>query len=191
MAELGFSLFETSIGCCGIVWGERGIVGVQLPEARNSATRARLLERFPEAREIEPPLAVRRARTAISGLLRGEATDLSTVVLDMQHVPAFHQRVYTAVRKITPGQTLSYGEIATQLGDRLLARDVGTALGKNPFPIIVPCHRVLAAGGKMGGFSAPGGVATKLKLLSIERAAPNGPTLFDELPLVARRSARA
>jgi methylated-DNA-[protein]-cysteine S-methyltransferase len=168
MAVLGFSLFETAIGCCGIVWGERGILGVQLPEARNSATRARLLERFPDAREIEPPLAVRRARAAISGLLRGEATDLSTVVLDMQCVPAFHQRVYAAVRKIKPGHTLSYGEIAAELGVPGAARAVGQAMRRNPFAIVVPCHRVLAARGKLGGFTANGGASTKLRMLAIE-----------------------
>ena len=124
-------------------------------------------------------------------LLRGEAIDLSAVPLNMAGVPEFERRVYEIARTIPPGRTLTYGEIATRLGDKSLARDVGQALGQNPFPIIVPCHRVLAAGGRTGGFSGGGGVATKLKLLSIERAQPNGPTLFDDLPLVARRSARA
>jgi methylated-DNA-[protein]-cysteine S-methyltransferase len=121
-------------------------------------------------------------------LLRGELKDLSHVRIDLERVPEFNRRVYDVARTIGPGKTLSYGEIAERLGDRLLARDVGQALGQNPIPIIVPCHRVLAAGGKMGGFSAPGGAATKLRLLSIEGAQPGGPTLFDALPLVVRRS---
>jgi methylated-DNA-[protein]-cysteine S-methyltransferase len=108
---------------------------------------------------------------------------LNHVVIDTEGVSDFNRRVYTIARTIPPGATKSYGEIAERLGDRNLARDVGQALGQNPFPIIVPCHRVLAAGGKTGGFSAPGGIATKLRLLTIEGAQPGGPTLFDRLPL--------
>jgi methylated-DNA-[protein]-cysteine S-methyltransferase len=107
------------------------------------------------------------------------------VKIDTTALPDFHRRVYDVARTIPAGATLSYGKIAEQLGDRLLARDVGEALGQNPFPIIVPCHRVLAAGGKMGGFSARGGVRTKLRLLSIEGAEPGGPTLFEALPFAA------
>ena len=103
----------------------------------------------------------------------------------MRDTPQFNARVYAVARTIPPGQTMTYGEIAERLGDKLLAREVGTALGQNPCPIIMPCHRVLAAGGKTGGFSAPGGVVTKLRLLTIEGAQPAGPTLFDHLPLVA------
>jgi methylated-DNA-[protein]-cysteine S-methyltransferase len=104
----------------------------------------------------------------------------------MEDVPPFHQRVYAVARTIPPGATLSYGEIAVRLGDRGAARDVGEALGQNPFPIIVPCHRVLAAGGKVGGFSASGGVATKLRLLDIEGAqVGEAPSLFERLPLAA------
>jgi methylated-DNA-[protein]-cysteine S-methyltransferase len=88
----------------------------------------------------------------------------------MDAVEPFEQRVYEVARTIPAGQTLTYGQIATRLGDRLLARDVGQALGRNQFPIVVPCHRVLAASGKLGGFSAPGGVATKQRLLEIEQA---------------------
>jgi methylated-DNA-[protein]-cysteine S-methyltransferase len=109
------------------------------------------------------------------------------VTIDTAGVADFNRRVYAIARTIAPGATLSYGEIAERLGDRNLARDVGQALGQNPFPVIVPCHRVLAAGGKSGGFSAPGGVATKLRLLTIEGAQPGGPTLFDGLPLSAPR----
>ena len=103
-------------------------------------------------------------------LLAGEKRDLTSVALDMADVPDFNRKVYDIARAIAPGETLTYGEIAIKLGDRLLAQDVGQALGRNPFPIIVPCHRVLAAGRKAGGFSAPGGVNTKLKMLTIEGA---------------------
>jgi len=168
MARHDFTLFDTVIGRCGIAWSGRGVAGVQLPEARELDTRARMLQRFPGAREVQPPIDVQRTLDGIVALLRGEASDLSTVALDMDRVPPFHRRVYEAARTIAPGATLSYGEIATRLGAPGSARAVGQALGRNPFAIIVPCHRVLAAGGKVGGFSANGGITTKLRLLSIE-----------------------
>jgi methylated-DNA-[protein]-cysteine S-methyltransferase len=182
----GYALFDTAIGRCGIVWSDRGIVGVQFPEGREQATRKRLLRRHPDACETIPPDAVRRTIEDIVALLHGERRDLSKVVLDWSAVPDFNRRVYDVARAIPPGSTLSYGEVAERLGDRNLARDVAQALGQNPFPIVVPCHRVMAAGGKTGGFSAPGGVRTKLRLLSIERAQPGGPTLFADLPLASR-----
>jgi methylated-DNA-[protein]-cysteine S-methyltransferase len=175
-----FALFDTPIGPCGIAWGARGICGVQLPDASEARSRARLMRRYPHAREASPPPQVRHAIEAIAALLAGQPTDLSAIALDMDGVPEFDRRVYEAARNIVPGRTLSYGELAARLGERSLARDVGEALGRNPFPIIVPCHRVLAAGGKSGGFSANGWVATKLRLLTIERArTSDAPTLFD------------
>jgi methylated-DNA-[protein]-cysteine S-methyltransferase len=183
MTELGFALFDTPIGCCGIVWNGRGIAGVQLPEGDRGAARTRVQRRFPGAGEAVPPADVQRVVDDITALLNGEPRDLGYAKIDAAALPDFHRRVYDVARTIPAGATLSYGEIAERLGDRLLARDVGEALGKNPFPIIVPCHRVLAAGGKMGGFSARGGVRTKLRLLSIEGAEPGGPTLFGGLPL--------
>ncbi len=185
------ALFETAIGRCGIVWSARGIVGVQFPEGTEQATRKRLLRRHPNAREAIAPEAVQRTIADIVALLAGERRDLSDAVLDWGAVPDFNRRVYDVARAIPPGGTLSYGEVAERLGDRNLARDVAQALGQNPFPIIVPCHRVMAAGGKTGGFSAPGGVRTKLRLLSIERAQPGGPTLFADLPLSTRPRKRA
>jgi methylated-DNA-[protein]-cysteine S-methyltransferase len=180
MMEQGFTLFDTDIGPCGIAWGERGVIAVQLPEADAARTRARLARRCPDAREAAPPPRVQAAIEGIVALLRGEARDLSSVALDMERVEEFDRRVYEIARGIPAGATLSYGEIAVRLGGRELARDVGQALGRNPFPIIVPCHRVLAAGGKAGGFSANGGVMTKLRLLTIERARTSTtPTLFD------------
>ena len=168
MSAIGFSLFDTQIGRCGIAWGERGVVGVQLPEAQEPKTRARVQARFPGAREVAPPPDVECALAAITALLRGDASDLSAVRLDMAAVPPFHRRVYEAARAIPAGETASYGELAARLGARGSARAVGQALGKNPFAIVVPCHRVLAANGKLSGFSANGGVTTKLRLLAIE-----------------------
>ncbi|MGD0418138.1 MAG: methylated-DNA--[protein]-cysteine S-methyltransferase [Xanthobacteraceae bacterium] len=186
MSGPGFALFETAIGHCGIVWSERGIAGVQLPESGERETRRRVLARFPAARAAVPPAHVRRTIDDIVALLGGERKELGQAILDSEAVPDFNRRVYDIARTIPPGGTLSYGAIAERLGDRNLARDVAQALGQNPFPIIVPCHRVMAAGGKTGGFSAPGGVRTKLRLLSIEGAQPGSPTLFAELPLAAR-----
>jgi methylated-DNA-[protein]-cysteine S-methyltransferase len=180
MSADGFTLFDTAIGRCGIAWGARGVVGVQLPEAREHETRARVVRRFPAAREAPPPPDVQRALDGIVALLLGEASDLSAVPLDMHSVPPFHRRVYEVARTIPPGATLSYGDIATRLGAQGAARAVGQALGRNPFAIVVPCHRVVAAGGRVGGFSANGGITTKLRLLAIEGARANGAmALFD------------
>lgn len=190
ISDLGFALFETTIGCCGIVWNERGIAGVQLAEKTAQATRSRVLRRHPAAQETVPPSNVQGVIDDIGALLRGAPVELSGVVLDDSGVPPFNRRVYEIARHIRPGATLSYGEIAERLGDRMLAREVAQALSQNPFPIVVPCHRVLAAGGKMGGFSGPGGVRTKLRLLSIEGARHGEPLLFDHLPwATARRRA--
>jgi methylated-DNA-[protein]-cysteine S-methyltransferase len=172
MASHGFAIFDTAIGRCGIAWSGGGgrVVSVQLPEANELATRARLVRRFPDAVEGPPPPSVLRTLDGIVALLRGEPVDLSSVPLDMDGVPPFHRRVYDAARAIPRGSTLSYGEIAEKIGAPGAARAVGQALGRNPFPIIVPCHRVLAAGGRTGGFSATGGVSTKLRMLAIEGA---------------------
>ena len=188
MSEIGFLVFETPIGVCGIVWGDRGVVAVQLPEANEAAARARLGRDYPGARESAPPPDIERAREAIGALLRGEPSDLSFVELDMSRVAPFNQRVYEIARTIPPGSTLTYGEIAARLGEPGAARDVGAVLGQNPFSIVVPCHRVVAAGGKIGGFSARGGVQTKLRLLSIEGVqAPGTAPLFERGPLAGTR----
>lgn len=181
VTDVRFALFETAIGPCVIAWGGHGVVGVGLPETSERATRARLLRRFPDAQETSPPASVQEAIGRIAALLAGEASDLSAVALDMERVPEFNRRVYAIARTIAPGAMLSYGEIAAQLGDPLLARDVGQAMGQNPFPIVVPCHRVRAAGGKLGGFSANGGRVTKQRLLAIE-----SPHAHRTLPLFAR-----
>jgi methylated-DNA-[protein]-cysteine S-methyltransferase len=172
MTALGVALFDTALGRCGVAWGERGLVGVQLPEPAG-AERARLLRRFPDAVETTPPPGVQRAAAGIASLLRGESPDLDSISLDMSLVAEFDRSVFEATRRIPRGATRTYGEIAAQIGDPGAARAVGQALGRNPFPVIIPCHRVLAAAGRPGGFSAHGGVATKLRMLAIEGAPGN------------------
>lgn len=175
----------TAIGSCSIAWGARGITGVQLPEHDEAATRARMASRFPSSAEADAPPVVQQAMDAITALLRGtptESTDLRDIVLDMDGVPPFRQRVYAVARGISPGETVTYGELARQLGEPGAARAVGQALGQNPFAPVVPCHRILAADGRSGGFSANGGTDTKLRMLLMERAQFNGPGLFDEPP---------
>jgi len=182
-ATTSFHVFDTAIGACGLAWGGRGITHAWLPDRDASALRRRIARRLPDAREAPAPEEIRPAIDGIVGLLAGAATDLSRVPLDLDGVPEFHRRVYGLAREIPAGETLSYGEIARRLGDPSRARAVGVALGANPIPILIPCHRVLAANGRTGGFSAPGGVSTKLRLLEIEGAQANAiPTLFTEPP---------
>ncbi len=180
-ATVGFCLFPTAIGLCGIAWNaQAGITGVQLPEADAGGTRARMRRRFAEIEETQPPEPVHEATQRIAALLGGAPDDLATVVLDMDGISDFHQRVYAAARAIPPGQTMTYGEVATRLNEPGASRAVGQALGLNPFAPVVPCHRVLAAGRRPGGFSAHGGARTKLQMLEIEGAhLGNGPGLFD------------
>jgi methylated-DNA-[protein]-cysteine S-methyltransferase len=180
MPTVAVALFDTPIGACGLAWGPAGITGLLLPAATPQRTLATLRRRHPEAIESVPPPDVRQAMERIVALLHGQRDDLTDLRLDMAGVPDFHRRVYDAARRIGPGHTRSYGELAAGLGEAGAARAVGQALGANPFAVIVPCHRVLAAGGRRGGFSAPGGVDTKLRLLEIERARIGSqPSLFD------------
>jgi methylated-DNA-[protein]-cysteine S-methyltransferase len=175
-----FAIFDTAIGPCGIVWGERGITGVQLPMGNEEKTRKRIHRRNGDVTEAVPPAEVQRAIEGMIELLAGKPNDLADIVLDLDGVSEFNRGVYDIARKIPPGQTMTYGDIARKLGGVELSRDVGHALGRNPCPIVVPCHRVLASGNKPGGFSANGGVVTKLKMLAIEGAAVNHtPNLFD------------
>jgi methylated-DNA-[protein]-cysteine S-methyltransferase len=180
MTDQHFTLFDTAIGSCGIEWGPRGINGVQLPMGNDEKTRNRIRQRRGETVESEPTAEVQRVIERIVELLAGKPDDLRDVALDLEGVPEFNRGVYDIARSIPPGQTLTYGDIAKRLGGVELSRDVGQALGRNPCPIVVPCHRVLAAGQKPGGFSARGGVTTKLKMLAIEGAPVNHtPSLFD------------
>lgn len=169
----GYALFDTAIGTCGVGWTERGIAAVQLPEASEDRVRARLLRRLPDAVEGEPTPVARGAIDRITTLLAGTRENLSDIPLDMFGVPPFHQAVYRAARSVPAGDTVTYGAIADMVGSPGSARAVGQALGRNPFPIIVPCHRVLAAGGRSGGFSAAGGVHTKMAMLAAEGAMPS------------------
>jgi methylated-DNA-[protein]-cysteine S-methyltransferase len=176
----GFCLFETAIGVCGLAWGGAMVVGVQLPERDAAATQARMRRRFPDVAQASPPDWVATVISRVQRLLEGGHDDLADVPLALDALPAFQQRVYAVARAIPPGQVLTYGEVAARIGDPGAARAVGQALGHNPFAPIVPCHRVLAAGGRSGGFSADGGARTKLRILEIEGAPlGGGPGLFD------------
>ena len=178
-----------------LAWSGDGLIGAQLPEANEDSTRARLHRRFPAATEITPPPPIRLVIETIGALARGERRDLAFVRLETAGQPPFNLAVYTLARAIPPGRTRTYGDIARDLGDPRAARAVGRALGENPWPIVVPCHRVLAAGGRIGGFSANGGAATKARLLAIEGARTGTePTLFDDAPtfsLAPKRPAAA
>jgi methylated-DNA-[protein]-cysteine S-methyltransferase len=176
---MGLALFDTALGRCGLAWGAAGMRAVAFP-GRDDAETLRWLKRHaPEAEPAEPPAEAAQAIAAVQALLAGEARDLTFVRLDYEGLSDFQARVYDLIRKIPSGETRTYGELARELGDVALARAVGEALGRNPFPIIAPCHRVLAANGGKGGFTAPGGTDTKLRLLEIEGAfAPERLPLF-------------
>ena len=175
----GWTPFDSALGGCAVAWGAHGILAMQLPEADAAATQARLLKASGPLAQALPPPEVARAIAAVQALLAGQlqhidALDMDacmeSVALDMQRVTDFQRRVYALTRRIPPGQTRTYGQLATALGNKNSARAVGHALGLNPFAPLVPCHRVLAASGKLCGFSAHGGVATKLQMLQTEGA---------------------
>lgn len=163
-------VFETAIGWAGVAWAEQGLIGAYLPESDPEVVRSSFAQKFSGSAEAAPPPAIAKVVAKIVALLNGEKVDMADAPLDWSRVPEFNARVYEITRNIPPGETLTYGQIAIQLGDRLLAQQVGGALGRNPWPIVVPCHRVTGANGKLGGFSARGGAQTKLKLLAIEGA---------------------
>ncbi|MBV7540619.1 methylated-DNA--[protein]-cysteine S-methyltransferase [Acidovorax sp. sic0104] len=167
----GYALFATTIGHCGIAWQGALLVGVQLPEdAGEAATRARMQRRFPQLSECAMPSAVGGWAARVAATLEGVHDDLLDVPLATEGVPPFNARVYALARRIPPGKTMTYGEMAAALGEPGAARAVGQALGHNPFAPVVPCHRILAANGRTGGFSAGGGAATKMRMLDIEGA---------------------
>lgn len=186
MTTQAFALFQTAIGTAAVAWSPRGILGSQLPEPSVAEARAHMHRRFPNAAEAPPPPVIQGVIDDIVALMKGEAKDLLGAKLDMDGIPDFHRRVYDVARAIPPGKTLTYGEVADKLDAPGAARAVGQALGANRFPIIVPCHRVLGSGGKVGGFTARGGTSTKMRLLNIEGAKVNEkPFLFSDLPLAA------
>jgi methylated-DNA-[protein]-cysteine S-methyltransferase len=179
-ATLGYACFATAIGECALAWSDAGLTGVWLPDERPGGLRRKLARRLGAAREHAPPAAAAAAIAAIVRLLGGARVDLGDVALDLDGIDAFHRAVYEVARTIAPGRLLSYGAIARRLGGDATARAVGQALGANRFPIVVPCHRVVATGGELGGFSAPGGIALKRRLLTLEDARFDGPPdLFD------------
>ena len=186
MAGRGYTIFDTAVGRCGIAWGDLGVAGVQLPEARELETRGRMLRQYPDARELRPPLNVELAIEGIVTLLRGKPSDLSDVTLDMTGIHAFNQRVYAFARAIPRGETRTYGEVAASLRLSGAVHSVAQAIARNPFVIIVPCHRVLEAGSYADKISPNGGVISKRRLLSLEGAgSPSSKTLFDVLLPVA------
>jgi methylated-DNA-[protein]-cysteine S-methyltransferase len=186
MTGRGYCIFDTGIGRCGIAWGVLGVMGVQLPEAREIDTRRRLFQLYPDARELRPPENVEVAIEGIALLLRGGASDLSGVALDMTGIPAFNQRVYALARTIPRGETRTYGEVASSLRASGAMYSVAQAIARNPFMIIVPCHRVLEAGHYPDKISPNGGAISKRRLLSIEGThLTTSRTLFDVLLPVA------
>jgi len=183
----GYTVFDTALGRCGIAWSDAGVVGVQLPEAREIETLRRLFRLFPEARELRPPSSVAAAIEAISVTLRGQDVDLADVNLDMSDVTPFNQRVYEYLRQIPRGETRIHDQIAAHLHVAGAVHSVANALAKNPFPLIVPCHRVLDAGSGLDKPSPHSGIISKRRLLALEGALPpTGLTLFDALLAVDR-----
>jgi methylated-DNA-[protein]-cysteine S-methyltransferase len=186
MAGRGYTIFDTSVGRCGIAWGHAGIVGVHLPEAREIETRGRMLRQYPDAREQRPTLNVEIAIEGIAALLRGQVADFADVALDMRGISPFNQRVYAFTRSIPRGETRTYGEVASHLRASGAAHSVAQAIARNPFMIIVPCHRVLEAGSYADKISPNGGSISKRRLLSIEGAgSQSSKTLFDVLLPIA------
>ena len=185
MVGRSYAIFDTAIGRCGIVWSSAGVVAVQLPEARELDTRRRIFQVHPEAREQRPSDNTALAIEGISAFLHGRSGDLSEIRLDMSGVPGFNRRVYELARAIPRGETRTYGDIARALGASGASHSVAQAIGKNPFMIIVPCHRVLEVG-NTDRISPYGGVISKRRLLSIEGAQPvASKTLFEVLLPVA------
>jgi methylated-DNA-[protein]-cysteine S-methyltransferase len=185
----GYALFDSAIGRCALVWRGGLVIGAALPEARDEQARLRLARRFPGVPEADPPPFAAAAIARVGELLAGGRIDLGGIALDLSSGSGFERGVWEATRRIPCGEVRSYGDIAREIGAPKAAQAVGIALGRNPVPIIVPCHRVLAAGGGSGGFSAPGGVATKFRILEIEGAKrPGQPELFESLPLKVKPS---
>jgi methylated-DNA-[protein]-cysteine S-methyltransferase len=178
-----FTLFATALGTCAIAWNEIGVTGVWLPEANAESLRRKVARRCQGARQSEAAGAIAAVVESITRLLAGARVDLRAVPVDSTGIDDFDRRVYAVTRTIPAGRVLSYGEVAVRVGADATARAVGESLGRNAMPIVVPCHRVVATGGGLGGFSAPGGTATKRRMLAIEDAQPDGPPgLFDSEP---------
>ena len=164
-----YLIFETAAGCCAIAWNRGGITCLRLPARSADAAERALLRRTPGAKPGPPSPPVAEAVAAVRRYFEGEAIDFSGVELDLGDQEPFFRQVYAAARRVGWGHTTTYGTLTRELGaGPETARDVGQAMAKNPVPLIIPCHRVLAAGGRIGGFSAPGGAAAKLRMLALE-----------------------
>lgn len=163
-----YVLIETAFGACGLAWSEHGLTRLQLPEIDPAATEERLRATGRERAADEVPETIRDLQGRLQRYFDGAAIDFSDVAIDARGQGDLQRRIYAAVRAIPWGETRTYGEIAKAIGEPGAARVVGQAMGRNPVPIIMPCHRVLAASGRLGGFSAPGGGATKQRLLALE-----------------------
>lgn len=178
-----YHLFDTAFGTCAIAWSEAGLIRVQLPEPTRAETEARMRRAGAEPAGMPLPEFAVDAVSALQLYLSGTPVSLDALRLDESFVSAFNGSIYRALRAIPRGKTVTYGELAKQVGQPGAARAVGMAMGRNPWPVIVPCHRVLARGRKMGGFSAPGGTTTKERLLALEGVVvgdPLLPGLFDQ-----------
>ena len=181
MAQPEYTTFETKNGFVGLAWNQQGVCGLRLPARTQESAEAAVLERLPQARRSPPPPGIARLISEIQRYFEGEKIDFSTVAVDLGSQDAFFSRIYAEVRKLGWGETTTYGTVAKILGaEPQAARDVGQAMASNPVPLIVPCHRVLAAGGKVGGFSAPGGSSSKAKMLEIEGVTPMGVSSRDQ-----------
>jgi methylated-DNA-[protein]-cysteine S-methyltransferase len=168
MPEEAYCLFDTAFGVCGIAWSRRGLTAVQLPEAARAATRARLERRGAHA--TNPPPEIVEAVDSLRAYFAGDPVEFADVAVDPSgNADRTRRKIYDVVRALRWGETATYGEVARRAGLPGGARQVGQAMAKNPLPIIIPCHRVLAAGGRIGGFSAYGGALTKERLLALER----------------------
>ena len=179
-----YHLFDTTFGTCAIAWSEAGLTRMQLPAPTRSKTEARIRSAGGEPSGMPLPGFAEEAVTAVKSYLGGKDAPLDTLRLDDSFVTSFNASIYRALRRIPRGATVTYGDLAKQVGQPGAARAIGAAMRQNPWPVIVPCHRVLASGGKMGGFSAPGGKATKERLLALEGVEfgdPTLPGLFDPI----------
>ena len=177
-----YAMFDTSLGRCGIAWSDGGVIGVQLPAMREIETRRELLRRFPDARERTPPPEVAPAIDAVSSALRGQSHAAAGLPLDMTSAPPFSRRVYELLQRVPRGETVSFDEIASRLGMTGVIHSVKQAISRNPFPVLVPCHRAVPSHGETSGAPTFGGIVTRSRLLALEGAlAGRGVTLFDAL----------
>jgi methylated-DNA-[protein]-cysteine S-methyltransferase len=163
-----YSVFDTAMGPCGLAWNADGLTRFQLPERDLAATEKRLMERTGAARAETLPDWIEATIEAVRRYAQGEAADFASVPLDMSRLSDFHRRIYKALSAVPWGQTTTYGDLARTIGEPGASRAIGHAMSRNPFPLIVPCHRVLAKGNRIGGFSAHGGAVTKTKMLALE-----------------------